>query len=132
MTTELYAALFMALFAPVLAMASATAVTLSAGGLSWGLGNRHEQIDAPDWAVRFKRSHQNFMENLPTFLGVVLIAHILAVNDTFTSLAAIVFVAARLAFVLLYTAGVTFLALRTISYFTSLGAIGVIAWRILA
>jgi len=132
MTIELYTALFMALFALLLAIASATSATLATGGFAWGLSNRHTDPVLPNWIIRFKRSHANTMENLPSFLGVVLIAHFMSVNDTITALAAAVFVVARVIFVVVYTAGITFMSLRTTSYFVGVGATFAIAWRIIA
>ncbi len=131
MTIELFAALLMVLLAPATAIVSATAITLSNGGFSWGLGNRHTDLEIPFWMARLKRSHQNIMENLPSFTGVVLIAHVMSVNDSVTSIAAVVFVISRIIFVFIYTAGITLFALRTISYFVSVAAIAAIAWRIL-
>jgi uncharacterized MAPEG superfamily protein len=111
-----------------------TSGTLNAllAGFGWGLGNRDSEPQLPPWALRLKRAHANLLENLPSFLGVVLIAHVLQVHDQATVLAAWGFVAARLAFAVVYTLGLTFLYLRTLLYFASLCAIGVIAWRILA
>lgn len=131
MTPELLAALLMCLFAPVHGLVSATAVALIAG-IQWGLGNRHSEPVLPDWAVRFKRSHANLIENLPSFLGVVLIAHLLHINGPVTALSAWIFVGARLLYVAVYTAGITFLALRTVLYYVSLGAMGTIAWKVLS
>lgn len=131
MTSELLAALCMIVFAPLHAIASATANGLSAG-LSWGLGNRHSAPNLPLWMIRFGRAHVNLMENLPSFLGVIGIAFMLGVSDHTTRMAAWTFVAARLGFTVVYTAGITFLYLRTVLYYTGVGATFWLVWRILA
>jgi len=129
MTQELAAALLICLFAPLQAVVSAT-FNASIAGFGWGLGNRVVEPQLPHWAVRLKRSHANLIENLPTFLGVVLIAHVLNVHDQMTVFAAWGFVVTRLTFAVVYTVGITFLYLRTLMYFASLLAVATIVWRI--
>jgi uncharacterized MAPEG superfamily protein len=130
MTEELKAMLLMCAFTPLLAIASATANAFIAG-FNWGLGNRAEESNFPPWAVRLKRSHINLLENVSIFIGIVLAAHVLNVHDEYTVLAAWGFVVARLLFPIVYTLGITFLYIRTLLYFSSLCAMGVIVWRIL-
>ena len=131
MTQELLALLTLCILAPVQALLSATANAWVAG-LPWGLGNRMTEPVFPDWAVRLKRAHLNLLENIGVFIGVVLIAHVLHVHDVFTVAAAWFFVLARVLFAGVYTLGITFLYVRTLIFFSSLAAIGVIVGRILA
>lgn len=126
LTPELLAVLTLCLLAPLNAIASA-AVNSVIMGLDWGLGNRTIDATLPNWAVRLQRSHRNLLENLPSFLGVVLIAHVTGANDIVTSIGAWVFVALRVAFALVYTLGITRWALRTVLYYLSLGALAAIA-----
>ena len=127
-TPELLAALTLCLLAPVNAIASATVNGLIMG-LDWGLGNRALDAKLPDWAVRLQRSHRNLIENLPSFVGVVLIAHLISANDAVTSICAWLFVAARIAFAIVYTFGITHWALRTLLYYLSLGTMVAIAMK---
>lgn len=131
MTSELQALLFLCLFAPAQAIVSATLIG-NIAGFAWGLGNRHSEPVLPDWAVRLKRSHANLMENLPSFVGLVLIAHVLHGHDATIAEAAWTFVVARVVFAVLYTAGVTFLYARTMIFFVSIGALVTMAWRMIA
>ena len=128
MTQELLALLLICLLAPIQAVTSAT-LSACIAGFSWGLGNRVTEPVFPHWVVRLKRSHANLLENLPSFIGVVLIAHLVGAHDDYTVYAAWAFVVLRVAFAVIYTLGITFLSLRTLAYFCSLGAIAVIAWR---
>ncbi len=130
MTTELMAALLLCLFAPLNALASATANGFIMG-FDWGLGNREKSPDLPHWAIRLARSHSNLIENLPSFLGVVLIAHVLNVHDQYTAYSAWGFVVSRVLFAMVYTFGITFIYLRTLLYFVSLSFLAVIAVRVL-
>ena len=129
MTTELYAAILLCLFAPLHAVISATTNALIVG-FDWGLGNRFVDPQLPHWAVRMKRAHANLIENLPSFLGIVIIAHLLNVHDNITIMATWGFVIARVVYAFVYTFGITILFPRTLLYFASLGALGAIAWRI--
>jgi uncharacterized MAPEG superfamily protein len=131
MSQELLAALLMCLLAPLHAIVAATANAMIAG-FKWGLGNRHTRPDLPHWAVRLSRAHANLLENLPSFVGIVLIGQVAAVHDQVTVSAAWLFLASRVLFVFVYAFGITFLYLRTVLFFTSVIAMGAIAWRVFA
>ncbi len=130
MTPELFAALFIALMIPINAIVSGTAHALVAG-FGWGFGNRDTKPEMPPWAMRLERAYSNLLETAPAFLAVVIIAHVVQVHTAATVIGAWTFVFARLVFVGLYTGGVTFLALRTVVWFTSLGGLVAIAFAIL-
>lgn len=129
MTLELMAALVICLLAPLNAIISATANGFIMG-FGWGLGNREQSPTLPHWATRLARSHANLMENLPSFVGVVLIAHVLQVNDQYTELSAWGFVIARILFTVTYTLGITLGFVRTLLYFASLAFLTTIAVRV--
>jgi len=129
MTEEIKAMLLMCVFTPLLAITSATINAIIAG-FKWGLGNRIEEPNFPHWAIRLKKSHANLLENISIFIGIVLTAHVLSVHDTYTVIGAWGFVLARLLFPVVYTLGITFLYIRTLLYFSSLFALGIIVWRI--
>jgi uncharacterized MAPEG superfamily protein len=129
MTVELLAALFIALMIPANAAISGTINAMFAG-FGWGLGNRASEPALPAWALRLQRAYMNLLETAPAFLVIVLIAHLMEVSNAATIIGAWVFVFARIVFLFLYTAGVTFLALRTITWFIALGGLVAIACQI--
>ncbi|MNL78457.1 hypothetical protein D3C87_2048470 [compost metagenome] len=61
----------------------------------------------------------------------MLVAHVLGIHDQWTILGAWTFALSRLAFVPVYAFGITWLALRTLLYYLSLGGLALIATRIL-
>jgi uncharacterized MAPEG superfamily protein len=129
LTPELLAALIICLLAPI----HAVTVALIKGhlaGLAWGSGNRDTTPDFPEWVDRLSRAHANLLENLPSFVGVIFVAHLAGVHDQVTVLAAWLFVIARIIYIFIYALGITFLAIRTLLFFGSLGCIAAIVWRI--
>lgn len=130
MTEELFCALAIALMLPLNAVAGGTAKALAAG-FGWGLGNRDTAAEMPAWAKRINRAHANLVENAASFIGVVLIAHVLGVHDHITVIGAWGFLCARIFFYFAYVFGVTFLAVRTIAYFVSLTGLFAITVRVL-
>lgn len=127
MSPILLPALVLCLIAPLNAVISATANAMNAG-FRWGLGNRMAAADLPGWAIRLSRAHANLIETLPSFVGVVVIAALTHAEGETAVVAAWAFVGLRLAFAVIYTAGITALGIRTLVWFASLGALGVIAW----
>jgi uncharacterized MAPEG superfamily protein len=68
----------------------------------------------PPWADRARRAHLNAIENLAVFAPLVLVAGIVEVSTRTTVLAAQIYVAARLAHYVIYTAGIP--VLRTLAF----------------
>ena len=130
MTHELLAALFIALMIPINAIVCGTVHSFIVG-FGWGFGNRDTPPDLPPWAMRLERAYSNLLETAPAFMIVVLIAHVAQIHNDLTVFGAWIFVIARIVFVLIYTAGVTFLALRTVVWFISLGGLAAVATAIL-
>jgi uncharacterized MAPEG superfamily protein len=70
------------------------------------MGNRERPLAGESaWASRARRAHANTLENLVPFAALVLVAHVAGRNDDMTALGAQVFFWARLAYVLVYIAG---------------------------
>ena len=130
MTSELFAALFIALMIPINAIVCGTVHSFLVG-FGWGFGNRDTSPEMPPWAMRLERAYSNLLETAPAFMVVVLIAHAAQVHSAATVTGAWTFVVARLVFVLLYTGGVTFLALRTVVWFASLSGFAAIVFALL-
>jgi uncharacterized MAPEG superfamily protein len=76
-------------------------------GLSGAMANpsRGDKPHAP-WATRLMFAHDNAVENLVIFATLVLILNALDYSTTWTAIAAAVFFWARVAHVIVYTAGI--------------------------
>lgn len=130
MTPELLSVLILCVLAPIHAVMSGTSVALFMG-FKWGLGNRVSEPEIPHWVIRMKRAHKNLMENIPSFIGLVLLAHVLDVGNDITIWASCIFTASRILYAFVYILGITFLYMRTILYFISISTMFLIAWQIL-
>jgi uncharacterized MAPEG superfamily protein len=84
--------------------------------------------DAP-WADRARRAHLNAIENLAVFAPLVLVAAIIGVSTRATVLSAQIYVAARIAHYIIYTAGIP--VIRTVAFLAGAGATLVIAMALL-
>ena len=84
-------------------------------GIARTLGNPQPD-DAPlaPWAQRASAAHRNAVENLAVFACLVLAAHGLEVSPELVTAAAAIYFFARLAHLLVYTAGVP--VLRTLAF----------------
>ena len=90
------------------------------GGMEWALGNRPEPLKVPEWAARAHRAHANLVENLAAFAILVLVAHVGGKANAWTALGAQMFFWARVAHVVVYTAGLV--GVRTAVFFV--GVVG--------
>jgi uncharacterized MAPEG superfamily protein len=68
--------------------------------------NRENLPELTDWAGRAQRAHRNMLENLPLFIGLVLVAHVAGRANPMTLLGAQLFFWARLVYAVVYVAGV--------------------------
>jgi uncharacterized MAPEG superfamily protein len=87
-------------------------------GLGMLAGNREGLQRLTGFAGRAKRAHQNMMESLPLFIGLVLIAHIAGKTNGATLTGCELFFWGRLAHWILYVIGVPWL--RTIAWVVSI------------
>lgn len=90
------------------------------GGMQWGLGNREAPLKVPEWAARAQRAQANLVENLPSFAILVLVAQVAGKANGWTAFGAEMFFWARVAHVIVYTAGLV--GVRTAVFFV--GVIG--------
>ncbi len=78
--------------------------------------------DAPaqfeGWAGRAVRAHRNMLENLVLFAILVLVAHVAGRANEMTALGALLFFYGRLAYAIIYLAGVPWL--RTMAWAVSI------------
>jgi uncharacterized MAPEG superfamily protein len=81
------------------------------------VGNRENMPEMMGWRGRARRAHLNMLENLVLFAALVLVAVVAGKTNDATLLGAQIFFWARLAYALIYIAGV--LWLRTLAWFVS-------------
>jgi uncharacterized MAPEG superfamily protein len=86
-------------------------------GLAPLVGNRENLPTMTGFAGRAQRAHRNMLENLPLFIALVLAAHIAGKANATTLLGAELFFWARLAYSVIYLAGIPWL--RTLAWAVS-------------
>lgn len=111
--------LFMLVCTAILAMTIPTIYLVgriqTSGGMQWALGNRETPLEVPAWAERAQRAHLNLTENLAPFAALVIVAHLTGTAGSLSALGATLFFWARVAHVLVYTAGL--IGVRTAVFF---------------
>jgi uncharacterized MAPEG superfamily protein len=108
------------LWAVVLAFAQALVAVQGAVmrvGLPMLAGNRENMPAITGWAGRAARAHRNMLENLTLFIALVVVAVVAGKTNGMTLLGAQIFVWARLAYAIVYVAGIPWL--RTGVWFVS-------------
>ncbi len=98
-------------------------------GLNTLAGNREGLGEIPGWAGRAKRAHLNMIENMVLFAALVLIAAAAGKANAMTAMGAMIFFWARLAYAVIYVAGIAWL--RTLAWFVSVIGMAMIAWELL-
>ena len=98
-------------------------------GIAWGMSNREETPMTADWIGRADRAQRNHHDNLAMITAVILIAQVSGQADAVTASASIVLLGCRVVHGITYIFGVP--TRRSLSYAASIGALGVIVWRIL-
>jgi len=78
-------------------------------GLLAFVGNRERFPRVTGWAGRAQRAHRNMLESLVLFAVLVLITEAVNANNWMTGLGSELFIAARLAYAIVYIAGVPWL-----------------------
>ena len=86
-------------------------------GLPMLAGNRENLPTIAGWAGRAARAHRNMLENLVLFVALVVAAVLAGKTNNMTLLGAQLFVWARLAYAIVYVAGIPWL--RTGVWFVS-------------
>jgi len=124
--------LTMLLWASILYVAQIAVAAVAAdvqNGAAWGLGNRDEIPSVPGWGGRAQRAYVNMAESLLPFACLVLIAYSSGRVGELSALGAQIFLVSRLAYALLYIAGVK--VLRSLAYFGGLVGMGMIVVQVL-
>lgn len=93
-------------------------------GLPRLAGNRDDVPVMTGWAGRARRAHLNMLESLAIFAIVVLVAHVSGRANDMTALGASLFFWGRLAYALVYLAGVPWV--RTAVWLVSVAGIALV------
>ena len=115
MAPDLFWLVWTAVLSMMIPVIYATGRGQAPGGLAWAFGNRDTSLAAPAWADRAYRAHANLTENLAPFAILVLTAHAAGKSGDATAFGAMLFFWARVAHVIVYTAGIVYL--RTLVFF---------------
>jgi uncharacterized MAPEG superfamily protein len=75
---------------------------------------RSDDIALPVWALRAKRAHNNTIENLVPFAGLVIVAHLLNVTNDATYAAAVSYLGFRVVHYVVFVFGVP--VVRTLTF----------------
>lgn len=106
MTTDLWMLVWSAVLCLVIPYPGITVLLQMPGGWTWGVGNRDTPFAVPAWIERTRRAHANMVENLVPFACLVLVAHVGGKANATTALAAQLFFWSRVAYTLVYMAGI--------------------------
>ena len=128
MSPDLKYLLFSTLLCFVQVLIAATGAN-QAVGLPTLAGNREKLPEFTGWAGRAKRAHLNMIENLVLFTTLVLIAAAAGKANAMTAMGAMIFFWGRLAYAVIYLAGVAWL--RTAAWFVSVIGMALIAIELL-
>lgn len=85
-------------------------------------GNREEKLDPQGMWGRADRAAQNMKENLPLFIGTVVVVHLSGSSNDLSVLGAQMFFGARVLYWFIYLAGVPFA--RTLIWLVSIVGMG--------
>lgn len=106
MTSEL-TALSLACILGLIHIFAAVHVKTRQYGRKWNAGARDEMLEAPAAIVgRLARAQANFFESFPIFIAAVLIVTALGLEDSWTTLGAWLWFAARALYLPTYAAGI--------------------------
>lgn len=97
-------------------------------GLPALAGNRENPPEITGWAGRAMRAHRNMLENLLLFAALVLVGHAAGKLNATTALGAQLFIWARLAYAVVYVAGIPWL--RTGVWAVSAIGLILIFWQV--
>jgi len=98
-------------------------------GLPTLVGNREHMPPLIGWAGRAQRAHRNMLESLVLFAILVLVTETVNRNNWLTGLGSELFVGGRVAYAIVYIAGITWL--RTAIWLVSLAGLILILYQLL-
>jgi len=97
-------------------------------GLPMLASNREGMPPLTGWRRRADRAHQNMLENLVLFVALVLIAVVANKTNSATLLGAQLFFWARVAYAVIFIAGIAWL--RTLAWFASIIGLVIIFFQL--
>ena len=115
MTTDIFMLVATALLCLGIPFVYGAGRFLQPGGFSWCASNRETSLETPAWTRRAVQAHANLVENLQPFAILVLAAQVSGKANALTALGATIFFWGRIAHLIVYVAGVTYL--RTLIWF---------------
>jgi uncharacterized MAPEG superfamily protein len=98
-------------------------------GLPKAAGNRERIPELPGWPGRARRAHVNMIENMVLFAPLIIIADIAGRDNGMTERGAELFFWARLAYAVIYVAGIPYL--RTLAWLVSVVGLALIFLQLL-
>ena len=129
MTTDLWMALAAVGWTWILIMVAATPRLLKSP--RWALSARDQELRIDSLPLgRAERAAENMKENLPLFLGAVLIVHVAGAANGTSALGAQIFMLGRLVHYGVYLAGIPMI--RTLSWAVSMAGIALVAAPLLS
>ena len=128
MKPELVLLLWAVVLTFVQMLLAVTGATLQVG-LPTLAGNREGLAPCTGWAGRANRAHHNMLESLVLFAALVLVAVVSQKTNSATLLGAQIFVWARLAYAVVYVAGIPWL--RTGVWFVSVVGLALIFFQLM-
>lgn len=128
MKPELVLLLWAVVLTFVQMLLAVTGATLQVG-LPTLAGNREGLAPCTGWAGRANRAHHNMLESLVLFAALVLVAVVSQKTNSTTLLGAQIFVWARLAYAVVYVAGIPWL--RTGVWFVSVVGLALIFFQLM-
>jgi len=102
---------------------------IAAWGLTTAVGYPENPKPQSPWARRMMAAHENAVENLVIFAGLVLAAHALGISNNATATACVVYFWARVVHLAAYTFAVPWV--RTLAFAVGFFAYMTLAWQIL-
>lgn len=123
MTIELRMLLYACALAVVSVLIAIGGATLQVG-LPTLAGNRADMPPVTGWAARAQRAHYNLLESLVLFVGLILVSAMTGRGNALTALGAELFVGARIAYLLVYLAGIPWL--RTVCWLAGMAGLAML------
>ena len=121
MSAELTVLAWSCLLALVHIFAAAHAKTRQYGA-KWNMGARDEALDPPSPIVgRLVRAQDNFFETFPIAIAAILLIEAADLNNRWTAIGAIAWLAARAVYLPLYALGIP--VVRTLAFMVALAGI---------
>ena len=94
-------------------------------GTKWNMGARDETLPPPEPMVgRLARAQANFFETFPIAAAAILVVHAAGLEDRWTAIGAVVWLAARVVYLPLYALGIP--VVRTVVFLLSVLGIAMI------